>query len=50
LTNNPYAANYSFDDLEALTRGLPEAFPTQPRVVELQKMIQTANSLFTRYE
>jgi|GEM_PF-2497206 len=50
LANNPYAANYNFDELEALTRGLPEAFPTQSRVTELQNMIQTANTLFTRFE
>ncbi|MGJ8654695.1 MAG: YfbK domain-containing protein [Opitutaceae bacterium] len=50
LANNPFASNYSFEDLEGLTRDLPAAFPTQPRVVELQNMIQSANSLFTRIE
>ncbi|MEN8733625.1 MAG: von Willebrand factor type A domain-containing protein [Lentimonas sp.] len=50
LANNPYAANYSFEDLNALTVGLSEAFPTQPRVVALQNMIQTAQSLFSSFE
>ncbi|MGJ8640462.1 MAG: YfbK domain-containing protein [Opitutaceae bacterium] len=50
LSNNPYAANYDFDDIAKLTSNLPEAFPTQPRVVELQNMIQSANLLFTRVE
>lgn len=50
LANNPYAGNYSFEDLEALSAGLPEAFPTQARVSALQNMIQSANALFTRLE
>lgn len=50
LADNPYAANYDFDDIEKLASDLPQAFPTQSRVVELQNMIQSANSLFTRVE
>ncbi len=50
LADNPYASNYSFEDLEALTADLPQAFPAQPRVVALQNMIQSANTLYTRFD
>lgn len=45
LAENPYARDYSFSDLSALTANLPAAFPTQPRVVELQNMINSARIL-----
>lgn len=45
LAENPYARDYSLSDLFALTADLPEAFPTQPRVVELQNMINSARIL-----
>ncbi|MDP4644506.1 MAG: von Willebrand factor type A domain-containing protein [Opitutales bacterium] len=45
LAENPYARDYSLSDLSALTADLPEAFPTQPRVVELQNMINSARIL-----
>lgn len=45
LAHNPYARNVSFNDLSELTNDLPEAFPTQQRVVDLQNMIHSARIL-----
>ncbi len=46
LADNPYAANYNFEDLEDLAADLPLTFPAQPRVAELLNMIQSAHALF----
>jgi secreted protein with Ig-like and vWFA domain len=45
LAHKPYASTVSFDDLSELTHDLPEAFPTQQRVVDLQNMIREAGIL-----
>lgn len=45
LAHNPYARGYSFSELSSLTNDLPEAFPTQQRVVDLQNMINNARML-----
>ena len=45
LANNPYARGYRLSELTTLTNDLPEAFPTQQRVVELQNMINNARIL-----
>jgi len=47
LADNPYGRGYDFGELYALTEGLPDAFPTQPRVSELQTMIRRARTLYT---
>ncbi|MFU8849218.1 MAG: YfbK domain-containing protein [Opitutales bacterium] len=46
LADSPYASGYSFNDLYQMTSGLPEAFPMQPRVAQLQSMILQANELY----
>jgi len=45
LADNPYARGYRLSELTALTNDLPEAFPTQQRVVDLQNMINNARVL-----
>ncbi|MGB0414728.1 MAG: YfbK domain-containing protein, partial [Coraliomargarita sp.] len=45
LARNPYAADVSFDELSKLSSDLPQAFPTQQRVVDLQNMIHNARIL-----
>ncbi|WP_269524662.1 YfbK domain-containing protein [Coraliomargarita parva] len=46
LANNPYGRGYGYDDLYKLTAGLPEAFPSQRRVVDLQNMILRAQTIY----
>jgi len=46
LADSPYAGGYDFRDLYQMTTGLPEAFPTQPRVAELQSMLLQASDLY----
>ncbi|MFP4069243.1 MAG: von Willebrand factor type A domain-containing protein [Opitutales bacterium] len=46
LAENPYGRDYDLGELYSLTAGLPEAFPSQSRVAELQRMIRTARTLY----
>lgn len=46
LAESPYAEGYSFLDLYSMAAGLPEAFPKQPRVAQMQAMILQASELF----
>jgi Ca-activated chloride channel family protein len=46
LAASPYASGYSFHDLYIMTSGLPDAFPNQPRVAQMQSMLLQASELY----
>jgi len=46
LANSPFAGGYNFNDLYTMTSGLPEAFPNQPRVSQMQTMLHQASELY----
>lgn len=46
LSDSPYASGYNFSDLYSMTTGLPEAFPNQPRVAQMQSMLLQASELY----
>lgn len=46
LADNPYARGYDYADLERMMIGLPEAFPSQQRVLDLKNMIRSARNIY----
>lgn len=50
LAASPYASGYDFNDLYQMTNGLPEAFPNQPRVKQMQSMLLRASELYGENE